>query len=75
MSKIRHADKNCIFLPDSKSQITLEYRDGIPQKASSIVGGRLMSLVPLSRLPLVAPGSLFCCALLRCDVVEQRVAL
>ena len=37
MSKIRHADKNCIFLPDSKSQITLEYRDGIPQKASSIV--------------------------------------
>ena len=27
-----------------------------------------MSLVPLSRLPLVAPGSLFCCALLRCDV-------
>ena len=37
MSKIRHADKNCIFLPDSKSQITLEYRDGVPQKASSIV--------------------------------------
>jgi S-adenosylmethionine synthetase len=37
MSKIRHDDKNCILLPDSKSQITLEYRDGIPYKARSVV--------------------------------------
>ena len=37
MSKIRHADKNCILLPDSKSQITLEYVEGKPNKATSIV--------------------------------------
>ena len=37
MSKIRHDGKNCILLPDSKSQITLEYRDGIPYKARSVV--------------------------------------
>ena len=37
MSKIRHDDKNCILLPDSKSQITLEYRDEIPYKARSVV--------------------------------------
>ena len=37
MSKIRHADKNCILLPDSKSQITLEYIEGKPNKATSIV--------------------------------------
>ena len=37
MSKIRHDDKNSILLPDSKSQITLEYRDGIPYKAKSVV--------------------------------------
>ena len=37
MSKIRHADKNCILLPDSKSQITLEYAEGKPHKATSVV--------------------------------------
>jgi len=37
MSKIRHADKNCILLPDSKSQITLEYVEGKPHKATSVV--------------------------------------
>ena len=30
-------NKNSILLPDSKSQITLEYKDGLPVKASSIV--------------------------------------
>ena len=37
MSIIRHSNKNSILLPDSKSQITLEYKDGSPVKASSIV--------------------------------------
>ncbi len=37
MSIIRHMNKNSILLPDSKSQITLEYKDGIPVKTSSIV--------------------------------------
>ena len=37
MSKIRHKNKNCILLPDSKSQITLEYENGLPVRASSIV--------------------------------------
>ncbi len=37
MARIRHNEKNSIFLPDSKSQITLEYRDGKPIGASSIV--------------------------------------
>jgi len=37
MSKLRHNDKNSILLPDSKSQITLEYKNGKPIKASSIV--------------------------------------
>jgi S-adenosylmethionine synthetase len=37
MSVIRHENKNSILLPDSKSQITLEYKNGIPVKASSIV--------------------------------------
>tara|TARA_B100001093_G_C26810689_1_gene1007459 strand:- start:746 stop:1924 length:1179 start_codon:yes stop_codon:yes gene_type:complete len=37
MSAIRHENKNSILLPDSKSQITLEYKNGIPFKASSIV--------------------------------------
>ena len=37
MSKIRHADKNSILLPDSKSQITLEYLEGKPHKATSVV--------------------------------------
>ena len=37
MSNVRHNDKNCIFLPDSKSQITLKYKNGKPYKASSIV--------------------------------------
>ncbi len=37
MAKIRHSDKNSILLPDSKSQITLEYKNGTPIKAKSIV--------------------------------------
>ena len=37
MSKLRHNDKNSILLPDSKSQITLEYENGRPIRASSIV--------------------------------------
>ena len=37
MSIIRHMNKNSVLLPDSKSQITLEYKDGFPVKASSIV--------------------------------------
>ena len=37
MSKLRHNDKNSILLPDSKSQITLEYKNGRPIRASSIV--------------------------------------
>ena len=34
---IRHENKNSILLPDSKSQITLEYKDGKPVKTSSVV--------------------------------------
>ena len=37
MSTLRHNDKNSILLPDSKSQITLEYKNGKPIRASSIV--------------------------------------
>ena len=37
LALIRHNDKNSILLPDSKSQISLEYKDGKPVKASSIV--------------------------------------
>ncbi len=37
MSRIRHNDKNSFLLPDSKSQITLQYKDGKPVKTSSIV--------------------------------------
>ncbi|MDC0093558.1 methionine adenosyltransferase [Alphaproteobacteria bacterium] len=37
MSKLRHGDKNSFLLPDSKSQITLQYQNGKPIKASSIV--------------------------------------
>ena len=37
MSKLRHEDKNSFLLPDSKSQITLQYQNGKPIKASSIV--------------------------------------
>ena len=37
MSILRHADKNSLLLPDSKSQITLQYQNGKPIKASSIV--------------------------------------
>ena len=37
MSMIRHNDKNSILLPDSKSQITLEYENGLPVKTNSIV--------------------------------------
>ncbi|MDC0456545.1 methionine adenosyltransferase [Alphaproteobacteria bacterium] len=37
MSILRHADRNSLLLPDSKSQITLHYRNGKPVKAASIV--------------------------------------
>ena len=37
MAKIRHNNKNSILLPDSKSQITLQYKNGKPLKSSSIV--------------------------------------
>ena len=37
MSTLRHNDKNSILLPDSKSQITLEYKNGKPIGASSVV--------------------------------------
>ncbi len=37
MSIIRQNNHNSILLPDSKSQITLEYKNGSPVRASSIV--------------------------------------
>ena len=37
MSILRHNNKDSILLPDSKSQITLEYKNGKPIRASSIV--------------------------------------
>ena len=37
LSELRHNNKNSILLPDSKSQITLEYKDGKPIRATSIV--------------------------------------
>ena len=37
LANIRHENKNSILLPDSKSQITLEYKDGKPVKTSSVV--------------------------------------
>jgi len=37
MSILRHNDKDSILLPDSKSQITLEYKNGKPIGASSVV--------------------------------------
>ena len=37
LATIRHENKNSILLPDSKSQITLEYKDGKPVKTSSVV--------------------------------------
>ena len=37
MSKIRRNDKKSFLLPDSKSQITLQYKDGKPVKTSSVV--------------------------------------
>jgi S-adenosylmethionine synthetase len=37
MSRLRHADRNSFLLPDSKSQITVQYQNGKPVKASSIV--------------------------------------
>ena len=37
MSRLRHIDKDSFLLPDSKSQITLQYKNGKPVKASSIV--------------------------------------
>ena len=37
MAVLRHNDKDSILLPDSKSQITLEYKGGKPIRASSVV--------------------------------------
>ena len=37
MSRIRRNDKKSFLLPDSKSQITLQYKDGKPVKTSSVV--------------------------------------
>ena len=37
MSRLRHSDRNSFLLPDSKSQITLQYKNGKPIKANSIV--------------------------------------
>ncbi len=37
MSVFRHNNRNSILLPDSKSQITLKYENGLPVKANSIV--------------------------------------
>jgi len=37
MSILRHNNKDSILLPDSKAQITLEYKNGKPIRASSIV--------------------------------------
>ena len=37
MSILRHNNKDSILLPDSKSQITLEYKNGKPIRANSIV--------------------------------------
>ena len=37
MAILRHNNKDSILLPDSKSQITLEYKDGKPIRASSVV--------------------------------------
>ena len=37
LSVLRHKNKKSILLPDSKSQITLEYKDGKPIRARSVV--------------------------------------
>ncbi|MBL4639448.1 MAG: methionine adenosyltransferase [Kordiimonadaceae bacterium] len=37
LAEERHADANSVFEPDSKSQVTLQYVDGRPVKATSIV--------------------------------------
>jgi S-adenosylmethionine synthetase len=37
MAEARHSGKDAGILPDSKSQITLEYKDGKPVRASSVV--------------------------------------
>ena len=37
MSTLRHKNKQSILLPDSKSQITLEYENGKPVRARSVV--------------------------------------
>ncbi len=37
MSALRHENKKSILLPDSKSQITLEYEGGVPIRARSVV--------------------------------------
>jgi S-adenosylmethionine synthetase len=37
LADLRHADRSCGIRPDAKSQVTLEYRDGKPVRATSIV--------------------------------------
>jgi S-adenosylmethionine synthetase len=37
MAEARHADANSLFGPDAKSQVTMEYRDGKPVRAHTIV--------------------------------------
>ncbi len=37
LAAARHADKSLGLEPDAKSQVTLEYRDGLPVRANSIV--------------------------------------
>ncbi len=37
LAKTRHANSNCGLLPDAKSQVSLQYIDGKPVKATSIV--------------------------------------
>ncbi len=37
LATIRHENRDCGLLPDAKSQVTLQYRDGKPVKAQSVV--------------------------------------
>lgn len=37
LAQTRHANPDCGLLPDAKSQLTLEYKDGKPVKARSVV--------------------------------------
>ena len=37
LATIRHENRDCGLLPDAKSQVTLQYRDGKPIKAQSVV--------------------------------------